>query len=34
LARPAQIWKDHIGMADPLEEVETWLADDYANRLY
>jgi PPOX class probable FMN-dependent enzyme len=34
LARPAQIWKDHIGMPDPLEEVEAWLADDYANRLY
>jgi PPOX class probable FMN-dependent enzyme len=34
LARPAQIWKDHIGMADPVEELETWLADDYANHLY
>jgi uncharacterized protein len=34
LARPAQIWKDHIGMPDPIEEVEAWLADDYANRLY
>ena len=34
LARPAQIWKDHMGMQDPLEEFETWLADDYANRLY
>jgi PPOX class probable FMN-dependent enzyme len=34
LARPAQIWKDHMGMADPLEEFEAWLADDYANRLY
>jgi uncharacterized protein len=34
LARPAQIWKDHIGMPDPLEEVEAWLADDYANHLY
>ena len=33
LARPAQIWKDHIGMPDPLEEVEAWLADDYANNL-
>ncbi|MDX6600254.1 MAG: uncharacterized protein QOE87_4141 [Gaiellales bacterium] len=33
LARPAQIWKDHIGMPDPIEEVETWLADDYANNL-
>jgi PPOX class probable FMN-dependent enzyme len=34
LARPAQIWKDHIGMPDPLEEIESWLADDYANHLY
>jgi hypothetical protein len=34
LARPAQIWKDHMGMPDPLEEIETWLADDYANHLY
>ncbi|MDX6539255.1 MAG: uncharacterized protein QOI71_865 [Gaiellales bacterium] len=33
LARPAQIWKDHIGMPDPLEEVEAWLAEDYANNL-
>ena len=33
LARPAQIWKDHIGLPDPLDEVETWLADDYANNL-
>jgi PPOX class probable FMN-dependent enzyme, DR_2398 family len=33
LARPAQIWKDHIGMREPLEDVETWLADDYANNL-
>jgi PPOX class probable FMN-dependent enzyme len=33
LARPAQIWKDHIGMPDPIEDVETWLADDYANNL-
>jgi uncharacterized protein len=33
LARPAQIWKDHIGMPDPLDEVEAWLADDYANNL-
>ena len=22
LARPAQIWKDHIGMPEPIEEVE------------
>ena len=34
LARPAQIWKDHMGMPEPLEEIEDWLADDYANRLY
>jgi PPOX class probable FMN-dependent enzyme len=34
LARPAQIWKDHMEMADPLEEFEAWLAEDYANRLY
>jgi uncharacterized protein len=34
LARPAQIWKDHMGMPEPLEEIEDWLAKDYANRLY
>jgi uncharacterized protein len=34
LARPAQIWKDHMGMPDPLDEIEDWLADDYKNRLY
>ena len=33
LARPAQIWKDHIGMPDPIEEVEAWLANDYANNM-
>jgi PPOX class probable FMN-dependent enzyme len=33
LARPAQIWKDHIGMPDPIDEVEAWLAEDYANNL-
>ena len=33
LARPAQIWKDHIGMPEPLAEVETWLANDYANNM-
>jgi PPOX class probable FMN-dependent enzyme len=33
LARPAQIWKDHIGMPEPLEDVETWLAEDYAQNL-
>jgi uncharacterized protein len=33
LARPAQIWKDHIGMPEPLADVEAWLADDYANNL-
>jgi PPOX class probable FMN-dependent enzyme len=33
LARPAQIWKDHIGMPDPLDDVEAWLAEDYANNL-
>jgi uncharacterized protein len=34
LARPAQIWKDHMGMPEPLEEIEDWLARDYADRLY
>jgi uncharacterized protein len=34
LARPAQIWKDHIGVPGPVEELEDWLADDYANHLY
>ena len=34
LARPAQIWKDHMGMPDPVDEIEEWLADDYANHLY
>jgi uncharacterized protein len=33
LARPAQIWKDHIGMPDPIADVEAWLAEDYANNL-
>lgn len=33
LARPAQIWKDHIGMPDPIDEVEAWLANDYANNM-
>jgi predicted pyridoxine 5'-phosphate oxidase superfamily flavin-nucleotide-binding protein len=33
LARPAQIWKDHIGMPEPLADVETWLANDYANNM-
>ena len=34
LARPAQIWKDHMGMPEPLQEIEDWLAEDYATRLY
>ena len=33
LARPAQIWKDHIGMPEPIDDVETWLANDYANNM-
>ena len=33
LARPAQIWKDHIGMPEPLDEVEAWLANDYATNM-
>ncbi len=33
LARPAQIWKDHIGMPEPLEDVEAWLAEDYATNM-
>ena len=35
LARPAQIWKDHIGHARAARRASrTWLADDYANNLY
>ena len=34
LARPAKIWKDHMNMPEPLEEIEDWLAKDYATRLY
>ena len=30
---PAQIWKDHIGMPEPLDEVEDWLANDYATNM-
>jgi PPOX class probable FMN-dependent enzyme len=33
LARPAQIWKDHIGMPEPLDDVEAWLANDYATNM-
>ena len=34
LASPAQIWKDHIAMADmSVEDIQTYVEDDYANNL-
>ncbi len=35
MARPARIWKDHAKLAStPVEELEDYLVDDYANDLY
>jgi PPOX class probable FMN-dependent enzyme len=35
LARPAQIWKDHAALTTmPVEEIEEFLDDEYANDLY
>ena len=35
LARPAQIWRDHIAMPDLTTElIEDYLEDDYTNNLY
>jgi uncharacterized protein len=34
MARPAQIWKDHARLATPVEELQEYVDDAYANDLY
>jgi uncharacterized protein len=34
LPRPAQIWKDHIGLNMTTDEIEQWTDDAYRNELY
>ena len=34
LARPAQIWKDHMALQESVEDVEDWVDEDYRTRMY
>ena len=34
LARPAQIWKDHMAIQMSTDDVERWVDEDYRTRLY
>ena len=34
LARPAQIWKDHMALTETVDEVERWVDEDYRTRMY
>ena len=34
LARPAQIWKDHMALQESADEVERWVDEDYRTRMY
>ena len=34
LARPAQIWKDHMALQESADDVERWVDEDYRTRMY
>lgn len=34
LARPAQIWKDHMALQESADDVERWVEKDYRTRMY